>query len=257
MKYSIEKIHINVLHTHRWIMLKATESKRIWNWLIARIASFLNWQCSVTLVLLSFALFLFQFCILNDDSLTFYAPTCACMLKKKTASCNLSSCAGYLGKALTKTLVTMSDTTGHLCPQCSSLSSTKWTLCMLQVVFSHFLCYKKTTSVISAVRTGTRKTACKWEKLKFLSAVVVWNGAATVMNTYRGVYNSIVLSFSDCRKSKRPVLKTFDLSRSLFYCTVLYKNAECFSFRSFFVCIYVFTALFLVQTYPRRTYSWI
>lgn len=177
---------------------------------------------------------------------------------KRTASCNLFSCAGYLGKALTKTLVTMSETTGHLCPQCSSLSPTKWTLCMLQVVFSHFLCYKKTTSVISAVRTGTRKTACKWEKLKFLSAVVVWNGAATVINTYRGVYNSIVLSFSDwVQKSKRPVLKTFDLSRSLFYCTVLYKNTECFSYRSFFVCIYVFTALFLVQTYPRRTYSWI
>lgn len=58
------------------MMLKATESKRIWNWLIARIASFLNWQPSVALVLLSFAQFLtpFQFCILNDDSVMFYAP---------------------------------------------------------------------------------------------------------------------------------------------------------------------------------------
>ncbi len=60
--------------------------------------------------------------------------TCACMMKR-TASCNLSSCAGYLGKALTKTLVNMSETTGHLHPQCSSLSPTKWILCMLPVVF--------------------------------------------------------------------------------------------------------------------------
>lgn len=221
MKYRIDS---HQCLAHRWMMLKATESKRIWNWLITRIASFLNWQCRtcplVRSVSLSLSILHSQWW-LSDVLCSF---TCACMLKR-TASCNLSSCAGYLGKALTKTLVNMSETTGHLRPQCSSLSPTKWTLCMLPVVFPNFLCYKKATSVVSAVRTGT---SAKEKSLNFSMLLWVWNGAAPVVNSHRGVYNSIVLSFSDCRKSKRPVLKTFDLSRSLFYCTVLYKKCWMF-----------------------------
>lgn len=132
MKYRIDS---HQCLAHRWMMLKATESKRIWNWLITRIASFLNWQCRtcpslVRSVSLSLSILHSQWW-LSDVLCSF---TCACMLKR-TASCNLSSCAGYLGKALTKTLVNMSETTGHLRPQCSSLSPTKWTLCMLPVVF--------------------------------------------------------------------------------------------------------------------------
>jgi len=174
---------------------------------------------------------------------------------KRTASCNLFSCAGYLGKALTKTLVTMSETTGHLCPQCSSLSPTKWTLCMLQVVFPISCVTKKNN--LSHLCGKSRNTQ-KCVQMRKVIISLCCCGFKTVLqpsSTQTGVYNSIVLSFSNSHKSKRPVLKTFDLSRSLFYCTVLYKNAECFSYRSFFVCIYVFTALFLVQTYPRRTYS--
>lgn len=114
----------------------------------------------------------------------------------------------------------MSETMGHLRPHCSSLSPpTKWTLCMLPVVFPHFLCYKKATSVVSTVRTGTRKPCENENSLNFSLLLWVCNGAAPVVNSHRGVYSSIVLSFSDCRKSKRPVLKPFRIP-FLLHCVV-------------------------------------
>lgn len=49
---------------------------------------------------------------------------------------------------------------------------------MLPVVFPPFLCYKKATSVVSAVRTGTRKPLANENSLNFSLLLWVCNGAA-------------------------------------------------------------------------------
>lgn len=141
-----------------------------------------------------------------------------CMLKR-TASCNLSSFAGYFCKALTKTRQYVWNNGSLTSTLLITVPPTKWTLCMLPVVFPHFLCYKKATSVVSTVRTGTRKPCENENSLNFSLLLWVCNGAAPVVNSHRGVYSSIVLSFSDCRKSKRPVLKPFRIP-FLLHCVV-------------------------------------
>lgn len=123
--------------------------------------------------------------------------------------------------------------------QCSIFSATKWTLRMLP--FPLLQKHKLRTERRRTVRTRT---------VQISLLLWVWNGAAPVVNSHRGVYSSIVLSFSDCLNCLRknsaecPILTFADPFSIALCCT---KNAECFSFRSFFVMYLCFYSTFPVQ----------
>lgn len=169
MKYSIELDSHQCL-AHCWMMLKATESKRIWNWLIARIASFLNWQPSVTLVLLSFAPFLslFQFHILNDDSVMCMLLYMCVYVEKNSVMQSILLCR-LPWQSLNKDSRQYVWNNGSLDVHNAHHSAPLSGLCVCYQWCFPFPVLQKCNLSRLCVKN---RNECKWEQFKFLYAVV-------------------------------------------------------------------------------------
>lgn len=157
-----------------------------------------------------------------------------CVIWKKQHCAIFPSWTGSFGKALMKTrFVWKSMSRSRILPH--PVSHAKWTSFPLLVPFP-----------ISSVTKTTDNSVARAGKISVLSWV--WNGAAPVIH-HTGLFTIPLFSHWLTVMFIRPMLK-FLIPHFIALCCT--KNAECFSFRSFFVSYLCFYSTFLCPNPPLK-----